>query len=968
MHILLKPVFAAFLFLFFISLASHAQQIQSIGVPYVQNYSKLAYKAGNQNWSIVKDGRGVMYFGNSEGLLAFDGNNWQLFQTPNQLIIRAVAADRQGKVYTGGFGEFGYWDYDEEGKFTYTSLVELVRDEVVAKDEIWKIYVDGKRVIFQSFACIYIYENGRINLVRADKPFLFLFKVQERLFVEVISEGLFELQGTALVHIQGSEQLGASGVLSILPFGGQGYLIGTAKKGLYLFDGQTIRPWENQANDFLKAYQLNNAVVMQGNYYAFGTILNGIVILDERGKVVQQINRTSGLQNNTVLSLYMDNEHNLWAGLDNGIDRVEVNSPLYFYFDKEGRFGTVYSSIIHAGNIYLGTNQGIYYSDWPNSTGNLFQAFDFKLIPDSQGQVWDLSLIDGQLLCGHNAGTFRISGTGIRKISDVNGGWTIKKLPSNPAYLIQGTYTGLVLYKKDGKENWVFSHRIAGYVEPSRYVEQDNTGYIWVSHAYRGLYRLKLSEDLAKVVETRNFDKEQGLPDNFNVNIFRLNNRIVFSSKKGFFTYDDIVDRFLPYVQLNERLGAFASSNKIISATEEAYWLISQGKVALAEMPAPGKLSLNATQFSILNGRMVQYYENISRISDSLYLISIDEGFVIYNTKTQLQRLKEAVPKVLIRRVENITDSVTTISEHNASLERKIEIPHSANNIRFSYALPYYSQASIRFQYFLEGYSTKWSEWSHEAQKEFTNLNYGEYRFMVRASINETDLSEVTTFEFTVLPPWYATRLAFLLYVIWAVGVAFLLKRLYQMKLKREKELIQRKLEQEKEEYLRNQKLETEQRLVKLKNEQLQHDLASKSRELSNSALSIVSKNELLQTIKDEVTQLHELTGKNLPKDQYKKIQKIIAGGMSDEQDWQLFERSFNEAHENYFKKLKTNHPELTPNDLKLCAYLRMNMNSKEIASLLNITVRGVELRRYRLRKRLNLEHDKNLTEYLLEV
>ena len=110
---------------------------------------------------------------------------------------------------------------------------------------------------------------------------------------------------------------------------------------------------------FLKTYQLNNGVKILNKYYAYGTILNGIIIIDENGNVVQRINKSSGLQNNTILSLYADNEQNLWAGLDNGIDRIELNSPLYFYFDKTGQFGTVYSSLIVKNKIYLGTNQGL---------------------------------------------------------------------------------------------------------------------------------------------------------------------------------------------------------------------------------------------------------------------------------------------------------------------------------------------------------------------------------------------------------------------------------------------------------------------------------------------------------------------------------------------------------------------------------------------------------------------------------
>src|SRR5581483_11250790 len=150
--------------------------------------------------------------------------------------------------------------------------------------------------------------------------------------------------------------------------------------------------------------------------------------------------------------------------------------------------------IIYNNKIYLGTNQGLFYSDWAGDSGKrLFQSFDFKLIPGSQGQVWELSLQDGRLLCGHNAGTFQVNGNTISKISAINGGWTIKKLNSDQ--LIQGTYTGLVIYKKNNTGNWVFERKVERFGEPSRYVEQDNRGQIWVSHAYKGIYKLTLSDD-----------------------------------------------------------------------------------------------------------------------------------------------------------------------------------------------------------------------------------------------------------------------------------------------------------------------------------------------------------------------------------------------------------------------------------------------------------------------------------------
>ncbi|HEY8929999.1 MAG TPA: triple tyrosine motif-containing protein [Mucilaginibacter sp.] len=943
-----------------------ASDIKSIGVPYVQNYTKALYQSGNQNWSITRDEHGIMYFGNSEGLLTFDGKYWQSYQMPNGLIVRSVRADGKGKVYSGGFGEFGYWETNKNGPLKYHSLVKLVPKKYQpVNEEIWKIYIDDEQIIFQSFGAIYIYKNGQINVVKGLNPFLFLYKTGSRYFVEEVNKGLFELKGTTLSFIEGSEKMGNSGVLSMLPMPGNKYLIGTARNGLFIYDGKTVTEWHNQADDFLKNFQLNNGVQLLGKYVAYGTILNGVIIIDTAGNIVQHINKSSGLQNNTVLSLFIDNEQNLWAGLDNGIDRIDVNSPLYFYFDKSGRFGTVYSSIIFNNKIYLGTNQGLFYSDW-TSNGNkrLFQSFDFNLIPGSQGQVWELSLQDGKLLCGHNSGTFQVNGNTISKITGISGGWTIKKLNANQ--LIQGTYTGLVFYKKDAAGNWIFDHKLDGFGEPSRYVEQDNKGQIWVSHAYRGIYRLTLSPDLKKAESVKYYDKRSGLPGSYNINVFNLDNRIVFSSDSGFYVYDDISDRFSKYQQLNKMLGTFSSSHKIIPALGKKYWFINHGRVALADLSTPGKLSIDSNRFNILDGRMVKDYENISRINSSIYLISVDDGFVILNEEDALQQTKTRLPLVLVRKLENITDRVTPITATDD--KNDIEIPFAENNIRISYSLPFYRQDKVKFQYYLEGYSKQWSDWSTQTQKEFTNLNQGNYVFKVRAKINEENISPVTSVAFTVLAPWYAGKIAIIFYVLLLVLAYFVATRYYRLKLNRHQQHIRENLQKEQEEILKQEAIINEQQIVKIKNEQLQADLAGKSRELANSAMNIVYKNELLQKISDEISHLKDSSGKPLAEEQLRKIQKVIDEGMNDDRDWNIFESSFNEAHENFFKKLKSGHPDLVPNDLKLCAYLRMNMSSKEMASLLNISLRGVEIRRYRLRKKLNLEHDKNLVEFLIEL
>ncbi|MCJ8166763.1 hypothetical protein MKJ04_18095 [Pontibacter sp. E15-1] len=947
-------------------LPSQADAAPDAGFPYVQNFTKLAYQAGNQNWGIAQGPDGVVYYANANGLLAYDGNHWQLYPLPNNQIVRAVASDNKGRIYTGAYGEMGYWSYSQEGRFTYTSLTGLIPGKQALADEIWKIYTDGSRVLFQSFGSIYIYEDGKIDVVKATRPYLFLLKAADRFFVEVIGEGFYELKGKELVQLVPAGVPGTAGILSVLPYRKGQFLVGTNRNGLFIYDGNTLKPWENQVNQLLIENQLNNGVRLPHDVFAFGTILKGVVMVDTAGNLVQQINKNSGLQNNTVLSMFADASDNLWLGLDNGIDHIDVNSPLYFYFDKTGKFGTVYASTIFRGKIYLGTNQGLFYSEWAgNNSAALFQNLDFKMIPGSQGQVWDLSVQDGELLCGHNDGTFRVEGDQLVKIANIKGGWVLQRLQANPDYLLQGTYNGLALFRKDEQGNWALWRQIEGFGAPSRYVEQDNSGHIWVSHAYKGLFRLTLGKELWKVKESSSFNEAQGLPSDYRINISRLFNRILFSSDDGFYVFDEVGSKFEPYQELNRKLGSFATSNRVIKANDSTYWFINHGKVALVGFGSDGTLTLNTNQFSILDNRMVQKYENISQIRASDYLISIDDGFVVYSSGTRPQPF--ALPPVLIRRVEHATEGSALLSDRGGT-DGALELPFAHNNLRISYALPLYQQATVKFQYFLEGYSRQWSAWSSADQKEFTNLPYGRYTFRVRARVNDNQLTKDAAYTFTILPPWYATTWAFLGYAVLAVLLALLLRRLYHRKLQRDHARIQHRLEQEKQEHLQREALLNEQKIVKLRNEQLKAELSGKSRELANTALNIVSKNELLQNLRVEVNKLEDGDGKKLPAAKLRKIQKIIEEGMGDQQDWNLFENSFDEAHANYFKKLKEEYPDLTPNDLKLSAYLRMNMSSKEIASLLHITVRSVELRRYRLRKKLNMEHDKNLVEFFLEL
>lgn len=946
-------------FLVFLFIAGHfvesiGQDIPRVGSPFVKQYSKTVYHAGNQNWGIAVSPEGMIYSANTEGLLQFDGQEWELYRMKNHSGLRSVNIDPTGRIFVGGAGEFGYWSRSQYGKMEYSSLSGLVKDQQSLKnDEIWRIIIDGEKVYFHTFSKSYLYQNNQIKTITANgEPFLFGFQVNGKMYFEQLPSGLHEWNERKLIAVKDKHKLLGYNILAMLPYSSNEVLIGTDRNGVFKMNADgSMEPWETEAQDLLKKYQINNAVKLFGNQYAFGTIQNGVIIVNQSGEIVQHINKNNGLQNNTVLSLAVDKQSNLWVGLDNGIDRIDINSPLYYYSDLTGNIGTVYSSIIFDNKIYLGTNQGLFVSDWQGV--NDYKSLNFMIVPNSQGQVWKLANIKGQLICGHNNGTFVVEGNTLRKVSTVTGAWDFLAIRDSK-YWLQANYTGVGLMESNPSASFVkqFSYK----KDPIRNIMQIGPESFWLSNS-QNVFSFKLSPNYQDALEFKL--ENNGLPKESKLHgIFNLANNIVFASDSGFYLYDNILRAFKPYEELNTQLASFASSNKIIPINNNEYWFIKKSHLAKIQFLSDGKLKIDSSSWNSLKGRMMNDYEQVLNVNENLSLIGLDNGFALYFNQYPLQ---QSIPKPMITSIWNTTSEPYSIYD-------ELEIPNKENNIRFSFASAWYSSSPLKYQYYLEGYTESWSSWEEIAFKDFTNLPFGSYTFQVRAITPNGVKSEITSVSFKVLPPWYWSWPAILAYFIALAVLIYFGKKWYENRLLEHQRKLKKKLLEEQEERMAREAAANEKKLISLKNLQLEQELESKNRELANAAMNIVYKNEMLNNLHHELTNLNDSSGNKLSHDQLRKVNKLIDEAHSDDRDWDLFEKSFNEAHENFFKKLKSDYPGLVPNDLKLCAYLRLNMSSKEIASLLNISTRGVEIRRYRLRKKLNLPTNKNLTEFLLEL
>lgn len=888
-------------------------------LPRVRNFSPDDYNAQPQNWSVAQQNQeGWMYFGNNSGLLEYDGVRWQLYALPEKQTLRAVACGTTGKVYTGGFAEFGYWEKNAAGNLAYYSLSKNVQAAHLPKEEIWHILVLPDAVLFQSFSTIYKYENNRITVLNPPSAIMFVQNLDGRLLLQVIGRGIFELMpDDSFRLLEGTEILGERIVQFIVSDGKDGFWAGTTNDGIWSYSKGILRPWSAPLNNNFKRYQLNKAIRMRNGVVAIGTILNGVYLLNPDGSLRTHLNREAGLQNNTVLALHEDRDQNLWIGLDRGNDFVELNSPLTFFNDQTGKIGAVYTAAWFQDRLYLGTNQGVYVKNRQGAYG------DFLLIEGTQGQVWQLQVFDNQLLCGHNGGTFLLNNASAQKISSITGGWHTIQVPSRPDALIQGTYTGLIVFRKKNNA-WEFSHRVNGFNDPLRKIAFDAQGYIWGAHPNRGLFRLRLSNDLKQILEQKSFSTSDGLPTEFKVDLVRLDSALIINPEGAprKISFNGTAVRF-------DTLAPYLQSGKILPGMGHEFFMVDKSAVRLCS----GK---QADWFPV---SLVYGYENIVPLTTHEYLFCQENGYALLDKNKIPQGGYAYSVLPFIRSVEAGGEPVEIANQSNAIL-----IPYRRNALKFSFGSAVFGHQP-KFSWRLDGFGHDWSEWQTNPEKEFTNLPPGSYVFRVRTNVSEREIA----FPFRILPPWYQSTLAWIGYSLLALSLLYLLERYNQRRLNRQRS----QLEDEKQQDLARQRTDAEREMLSL-------ELENKSRELSNAALGLIRKNEILLKIKDE---LLASKGETRALD---RLSRLIDSHVESDHDWEIFEASFNQVHDDFFKRLMSDFPDLTPGDLRLAAYLKMNLASKEIAPLLNISVRGVENKRYRLRKKIGLPEDANLTEFMM--
>ncbi len=937
------------------------------GIPSIKNFTHNEYRAGNQNWAIAQDEFNVMYFGNNNGILIFNGTDWHLTPVPNLSIVRSLKAGPPGKILAGAFDELGIVIRDSLGSYRYLSWKYKVPSEEGQFGDIWRIHIIEKYICFQSRTHLLVFntEGDYITTLHPDNEFIFSFMVNGQLIVQDKDAGLKKLESMQLISMPGGDQINHLEIWDIQTLPDNKLLLFSQQNGVYIWDSVSLKEWNRKISEFLRensfyCMTLDNS----GNLY-IGTIQQGILIIKPSGQIDQTINKVNGLQNNTILSMAFDSEENLWLGLDNGIDYVETHSNVS-YLRQPGGFGSGYCSIMLNNNLYLGTNQGVFI--YPTQQAGIIEP-----LARLNGQTWSFFANDNKLLCAHHSGAYILTDKEVRKIDDIQGIWMFLSVPWDSDKLLIGTYGGIGLLQKSGTQ-YVFRGMLNGFNESSRVMFFDTSDNLWISHGYNGIYRLRINQNNYTIEEVKLYGPEQGLPSKLNNELFGIRGELIAGTRNGIYEYEELRDTFYSSLRWNRFLGSHDPVAKMIESQEHTVWVFQNGVLGKLDILSDSLYQYNRQLAPSLNDNFLTAFESITFLSDEQILIGIEDGFSIVDLETG-PYLSTSVPFQFTR--FEIFNTHKFQTQYNAIMFDPMathitlsdKIPYKLNNLRIKYALPVYcSSYQISIQYSLN--ETSWEGTPGEPEIILSNLKEGKYKLTIIIENPFTNSREYRNVHFTVDAPWFRRWYTYAGFSLIFISVILITFRIISKSIQRQKrkalleqkrQMIQREIRLKEKSHL------TEQELIRMKNEKLQAEVVHKSKELANSTMNIIHKSQVLTNMKIRLMELIE-NDSGLDKEELHRLVRKIDRELDDKQSWNVFETHFDRVHENFFSRLREKHKTLTPKDLRMCAFLRMNLSSKEIAPLQNISIRSVEISRYRLRKKLNLSHDKNLTDFIMGI
>lgn len=767
---------------------------QEAARPFLRNFPPSEYRGNQQNWAVVQDKRGIMYFGNNDGVLEFDGVSWRLTKLP---IVRTVAIDSSGILYVGLENDMGYLKHQTDGSYQYESLKNKIPERYRELTTVLYAYAVGEKIIFFADDKLYILENGQIKVLTSENGFHHLFKVRDQLYVRERGKGLLYFEKDTLQFIEGSELFGSEKIYTMLPLNGNEILIGTRTKGIIVYSPDRQEKFYKpegfeKVDAFLKINPVYCGTILNGKEFAIGALTGGIILFNSTGEIKNSYNKSNGLQDNTIYWLFADRNRQLWAALDNGISLIPVELPFRNYTESNNLNGSPMCTGFSGNHFYVGTSQ---YLHIQKQNGN------FEPIKGTEGQNFQLYEGDGSLLLASYQGVFEIKGDLAVPLTTPSSviALTFCSLREHPGKLLLGSADKGFLLMEKSKSSWKLKQSVGGFRKPIYDAVEDREGNIWIWTAV-DLYKLRLNASLDSVILWQQYTTRQGLPSNFAYPVKMNSGEVVFGTEKGIARYLPDKDLFEPHPDFSMLTGKILP---FVPLKDGSFWfeeLADNGNYEKGILKyVNGKYELYKKPFYKFTE--VRCYESpfaVQQAPDNTIFICTSSGLLRYDPSEDFTSDQSFM--TLIRRVfsgDSMIYEETGSTPDNSGKSGEVKIPYIQNDLIFHFAATNYENAEKNLYSFrLNGSDESWSAWESDHKKEYTRLREGRYRFEVR-SMNQYQASGSTaSFSFRIMPPWYRTLWAYLGYVLLACFTLYSWVGFRTRRLKQHGEMLEKVVEQ----------------------------------------------------------------------------------------------------------------------------------------------------------------------------
>ena len=881
-------------------------QNQDIGFPYIKNYYPAEYKAHVQNFDVVQDNRGVMYFANFRGILEFDGQTWRTIQTSKISQVTALAIDTTGTIYVGAAGEIGFLQPDPKGELKFSSLVDSLKEEDRQFKHIISILATNEGVFFVTDASILLWNNGSFKSIKSEGEINAAYYVNKRLFFFDKRNGLQYLQDTRKIKVPTGKEFSEAVVIKgMLSLGAGKVLIATGIDGLLILDDTGISRFQTSDDKYLRENSISCAVKLKDGTIAIGTERGGLALYYPDGTLKQKIDQ--GIQNDYIRALYTDSKDVLWVALDNGISRIETPSSLSFFDQKRGINGAVNQILRHNGDLFFATDKGLFHFD--------SEQKKYVAIPGINSACWSILPNDNSILAATSKGLFLLTGNSSNLLAP---GFSFKLFRSNVnnSNVYIGQLDGIThLQNVNGK--WISKGKIQGITDEVSEIQEDQNGILWAVIATRGLVRLDPQGNEPPVI----YDEMKGLPSRFGNHINKVGGSIFVTTQNGIFCYDSKANNFAPVTALrNDTLMPKEWFSTIVEDSKGNLWSTGGDQTNIQIRNKDLKV---AQSQMLLNPVRDKTIWTIYPESSGKVWLGGSEGAFSY--EPEIQKNLTEVPKVLIRGFSVRGDSIlfggTFLTDnHRISTIQPAQafplLDYSLNTVAFNFACPSFSMyEAVQFQFFLKGFENEPSAWITDTYKEYTNLPAGEYTFTVVAKNIYGQISSPATFRFSIKKPFYQTYIAYLLYLLVLVALIYVVVRVRSQKLIKEKKNLENLIKERTEEVV-SQKEEIEKQSEELssKNAELEKiNLIVKSINseihFTNLLQSLLEKTKVIGGVEKATMLVHDKTTALFS---FKAgfgwdISSVLAIRMTINEVEEYYLSNANEVHEDIFEVRKVN-------------------------------------------------------------